>query len=407
MIARLKKYSSAQIWRLSFAGSLAATEGLIGGADMLLKGTVDYGDLLAGFAASLLVAGIVGSVLISWLVRQSAASQSDGALWKEPVNEAAGVAEQAEPEDACSDSVPHEVPEAAPVRKEKGQKHADIKRAIRHLDVLPAMPVIAQRLLALRLDTEEGEQMLLALVEQDAQISAKIIGLANSAMVGATRQIRTVREAAMLLGSRRVQSVATSIAIISLMAKAPVGEFNLRYLWLHGIRVAFAMQGIARAMPAGMRPQDDQILLAGMLHDIGYLVQAYLDPQLSDRLHNRLAAEPERPAIEVEREIVDICHDELGAELADHWSLPEEIAAVLRYHHNPDAPEAAAGQPLVRMINLAEKLQPSLGIVEYVVPEIAAGEWEALGIEPTRMEEVKEMVDEQVAQAMQLVDTFT
>lgn len=282
----------------------------------------------------------------------------------------------------------------------------DIKHSIKNLDVLPAMPVIAQKILSLNLDTEEGQRMMQVLIEEDPQISAKIIGLANSAMIGASRHITTVKDAEMLLGSKRVQSVAASVAIMSLMAKMPEGKLNLHDLWLHSIGIAFAMTGIARSMSGKSRPSDDQVFLAGMLHDIGYLVLAYLAPKLSDNLHTRLAAEPERSAIEIEREILDTCHDELGAELARHWSLPEEIVAVLRFHHRPDAPEAALGQPLVRMINVAEKLLTSFGLNEYVAPGVSEREWLALGIDPSQADEVKAQIDEMVEQAVQFVSSF-
>jgi HD-like signal output (HDOD) protein len=286
-------------------------------------------------------------------------------------------------------------------------EHVDLKLAINNLDALPAMPVIAQKLLALKLDTEEGERMLLVLIEQDPQISAKILGLANSAMIGASRHITTVRDAAMLLGLRRVQSVSTGIAIMSLMTKAPAGKFNMQDLWLHSFGIAFAMLGLARVMPAKLRPQDDQIFLAGMLHDIGFLALVFLDPKRSDKLHTRMAAEADRPSLDVEKEILEMSHDELGAELARHWNLPEEIVAVLRYHHNPDAAEAGPGQPLVRMVNVVEKLLPSFGLVEFVAPEISDEEWEALGIPLSRIDDVKEQVDEQAEQAIQFASSFT
>lgn len=287
-----------------------------------------------------------------------------------------------------------------------GRKNSGLRQAINKLDALPAMPVIAQKLLALKLDTEEGERMLLMLIEEDPQISAKIIGLANSAMVGASHHIATVRDAALLLGMKRIQSVATGIAIMSLMAGTPAGKFNMQDLWLHSIGIAFAMLGIARNMPAKIRPQDDRIFLAGMLHDIGYLVLAFLDPRRSDKLHTQLAAKTTRPSLEVEQEIVGICHDELGAELARHWNLPEEIIAILRYHHNPEKAEAAAGRPLVYMINVAEKLLPSFGLNEYVAPGISAEEWAALGIPLANVKEVEEQVDEQAEQAMQFASSF-
>lgn len=287
-----------------------------------------------------------------------------------------------------------------------GKKSIDLQQAIKNLDVLPAMPVNAQRLLNLKLDTEDGIHQLFVLIEDDPQISAKLIGLANSAAMGVTHHITTVRDAAMLLGIKRVQSVATSIAILSQMSKAPPGRFNMQDLWLHSIGIAFAMLAISKFMPASLRPRDDQIFLAGMLHDIGYLVLAFLDPERSDKLHAHLAAEKSRPSLEVEQETLGICHDQLGAELVRHWNLPEEIVAVLRYHHAPNRAEAKPGQPLVRMINLAEKLLPAFGLNELVPPGISATEWEALGIPPSRASEVEEQVDEEAEQAIQFVSSF-
>jgi len=408
MINRLKNLPSVHIWLLSIVVSIVMMESVAGGMGMLLTGEVSHDYLLMGFVASLFVAGLAGGFLTFFLAQQrkiepgfrpaatAFEAQKDTAITGAPAN-------------GDNEEISHSLAESRPAEKQisNDKENIDIKRAIHNLDVLPAMPVIAQRLLALNLDTEEGERMLLMLIEQDPQISAKILGLANSAMVGASRNITSVRSAAILLGTQRIQSVATGIAIISLMAKPPAGEFNIQDLWLHSIRIAFAVQGIARFMPAKICPQDDQMFLAGMLHDIGYLVLAYLDPKLSDKLHNRLAAEPERPVMDIEQEILDICHDELGAELARHWNLPEEIIAVLRYHHSPDVAEAAIGQPLVRMINIAQKLLPSIGIIEYATPGVSADEWEALGISPSQAEEVKEQVDEQAEQATQFASSFT
>ena len=409
MIGSLKKITTVHIWLLSIVVSVVVTECIAGGLGMLLKGEVTYDYLLMGFIVSLIVAGLAGS----FLTRQEGTG-ADHHIEAPPVEaQKRMAATTAVKEDAGKTALHVAAPRITtkhkavkePVRS--GGKRVDLRQAINNLDALPAMPVIAQKLLALKLDTDEGERMLLVLIEQDPQISARILGLANSAMVGAVRPIKSVRDAAILLGLKRVQSVAAGIAIISLMAKAPAGEFNMRDLWLHSFRVAFAMQGIARVMSAKIRPQDNQIFLVGMLHDIGYLALAFLDPTLSDKLHNHLAAEPDRPSLEIEREILEICHDELGAELARHWNLPDEIIAVLRYHHNPDAPGAEAGQPLARMINIAEKLLPPLGIIEHVAPEIGDEEWEALGIDPSRTEEVEEQVNEQAAQAMQFASSFT
>ena len=288
------------------------------------------------------------------------------------------------------------------------ETHVDLKQAIDNLDALPAMPVIAQKLLALQMGTEKSEKAMLALIEQDPQISAKIIGLANTAMIATTRKASTVKDAAMLLGTVRVYSVSIGIAIMSLMHKVHLRWFNMQDLWLHSFGIAFAMTGIARLMPTNRRPTEDQILLAGLLHDIGYLALAFLDPKRSDKLHECLAASPDSPALPIEKEILEITHDELGSALARHWNLPDEIIEVLRYHHTPDEAGAASveGQTLARMVNVAEKLLVSFGFNECVGGDVSIEEWNALGIDPARAEEVKEKVAEQADHAMQTASTF-
>ncbi len=281
----------------------------------------------------------------------------------------------------------------------------DLREGIQHLDSLPAMPEIAQKLMSLNLDSEEGEQQMLMLISQDPLISAKIIGLSNSPLLGASRKANSVKEAAMLLGLNRVKSVATGIAVMSLISNS-IGRFDPQGLWMHNMSVAFAMLPVVRAMPYKTRPQDDLIFLAGMLHDIGYLALAHLDAQISDDLHMRIAIEPERPAMEIERELLSSTHDELGAELARFWNLPEELISVIQYHHRPDAPEAAPGLPLARIINVTEKLIPALGMREFVGDHVSDEEWAALGIDPDQAEEIAALAIEQAEQAVQFVSSL-
>jgi putative nucleotidyltransferase with HDIG domain len=268
----------------------------------------------------------------------------------------------------------------------------DLRQAVGRLDSLPAMPVIAQKLLAIKLDTDQDEQQMLLLIAQDPLISAKIIGLANSPLFGVSRKISTVKDASLLLGLKKVHSVATGLALMSQMNK-PVGRLNIPALWEHNMGVAFAMLAIVSAMPAKMRVSDDLTFLAGMLHDVGYSVLAHLDVERSDELQTRMITEPNRLAVELEMEVVGLGHDELGAELARHWNLPEEIVTAIRFHH--DVQKSDAAQPLARIINLAEKLLSSSGFPELVDVTITPEDWLTLGIDPERREEINLRVAEQ------------
>lgn len=264
--------------------------------------------------------------------------------------------------------------------------------AVSHLNALPAIPKIAQEILSLKLITDEGERSLLKLIERDPLLSAKVIGLSNAPLFGATKQIMTVRDAATVLGIKRVKMIALSFAMMSSMAQRPTGLLNVQNLWQHSLTVAMAMHTMSRAMPDDIRPSDDKIFLAGLLHDIGFLVLNHINPRLSDKFHTRLASETGRPVEELEAEMLEMSHSELGAELGRYWNLPDVIVAVLRYHHQPDDAQAAVGQPLVLMANMAEKLLPTFGLSEHTQPDISIEEWQALGIAPSRADEIKALV---------------
>jgi hypothetical protein len=128
-------------------------------------------------------------------------------------------------------------------------------------------------------------------------------------------------------------------------------------LWLHNPGVAFTMLTISRAMPREMGPEEDQIILAGMLHDIGFLALAMLDPKRSDALHAAMEAAPEHL--------------------------------------------------LARMIFIAEKIMPSLGMAEHVSPVLDNADWQALGIDPDDAEQIIAQTREDSELALQFAVDVT
>lgn len=282
------------------------------------------------------------------------------------------------------------------------QSDTHLTSTLDKLDTLPAMPAIAQKLLTLPLNTNEGEDAMLRLIEHDPQLSAKIIGLANTPALGSSHQTTSIRDAAMRLGMTRVKSIAIGIATMSALTKMPQGRLCVQDLWQHSLAVAMSMRTIAQYMPEDIRPDDGQIFLAGLLHDIGYLVLAYLDTKRSDELHARMAANPLRPIQELELELLNVTHSELGAQLGFNWGLPPGIITALRHHHTPETPGAAEEKLLIRLINVAEKILPVFGISELLAADISDQEWDSLNIPTEKQEEIRSKVLAQADQAKQL-----
>lgn len=278
-----------------------------------------------------------------------------------------------------------------------------LKQALSNLDSLPAMPVIAQKILTLQLDSDAGENQLLKIIEQDPQIAAKIVGLANSPVLGITRKITTVPDAAMVLGITRIKSVAIAIASMANLSKLPPSnDFKPQDLWLHSMTMAIIMRTIALEMPKYLRPQEDHIFLAGLLHDIGFMALHHVDSAASNELHQQLRMQPERPIIDIELEVLGITHCHIGSQLGKTWHLPNEIVSVIEFHHQPELMDAAEKNIMVKLLHLVEKILPDFAIAEHTGAGIADHEWLALGIEPEKAEELLNLANEVAMQTAQM-----
>lgn len=257
------------------------------------------------------------------------------------------------------------------------------------LQSLPAMPKTAQEILSIELATDKGDELLLRLIEKDLAIAARVIGLANSPLFGTSRKIMTVGDAATVLGIKRVKMIALGFAMMSSVTRNPPGLLNVKQLWQHSMAVAMAMEALSRAMPRALRPPDEEIYLAGLLHDIGFLVLEFIEPELSNQFHLRMTESGGSHDNELEAEMLEMNHCELGALLSERWNLNGAITAVLRQHHLDGVPSDAPGQPLIAMTNLAEKLLPTFVLHGMEVSSIAPAEWQALGISDDQVAEVE------------------
>lgn len=287
----------------------------------------------------------------------------------------------------------------------KTEQIADMKDALSKLDSLPAMPAIAQKLLLLKLDTEAGEAEFLRLIEQDPQISAKIIGLSNSPVYG-TRNVVSLSEAVVMLGMNRVKSVAIGIAAMSALGEYAESKLNTKELWMHSLSVALAMSTIAHAMPVRNRPADDLLFFAGLMHDLGYMALSHLNPKVSDTLHDQLKEIPPRMLLKVEKALLGMTHAEIGAELAQHWHLPDDIVTVIREHHDGSDYENAKIPVLVRLIWMSEQMLGEFGVRKAKEIEIPEQHWLLLEIDPEEAEEIGNRVCEVATQAGQMASTF-
>ena len=224
------------------------------------------------------------------------------------------------------------------------------------LRLVPPFPAIAHRVLALTSLEDVDIRELGDLIKMDPSFSAELLRFANSALFSKRREVTSLAQAIMMAGTERVKTMATLVAI-NRMVRAAVRVNALRKVWTHSLVTAVIAEEAARA--AGLHPE--QAYTAGLLHNLGVLglMSAYPDEysrmlEVSDDFGFDL--------LQTERDLFEIDHCAAGAYIAQDWSFPDELAAIIATHHDPPVPRELS---LNNIVGISWRLGDALGFAAF------------------------------------------
>lgn len=221
------------------------------------------------------------------------------------------------------------------------------------LDSIPPLPATAARLLQMASDPDVEIDALVAVIERDPPLSARMLGVANSAFYAPRRPVLSIKQAIVgVLGLNMVRNMAVGMAVTGRLDTRSCPGFDLERYWVLALGTADLAGGLARASSAAEAPDPDAAYLAALLHNIGELLLAYLWPERTDAAIARAATDPSLSPWAHERELVGIDRWEAGARLARHWGLPALLADCIAAFPEPGEPPGQAGATL-RLVRAA------------------------------------------------------
>jgi putative nucleotidyltransferase with HDIG domain len=197
---------------------------------------------------------------------------------------------------------------------------------------LPTVPTVLIPLLQCmqqpvdRVDVHE----VVALISQDKALAGRCLRMANSSLFGCSHEVETIQAAVVALGLERIQQIAASCSLLSLMPTVSFGV-NPSVFWAHSL--ACAMIAREFAMKIGFN-DSAKAYAAGLLHDIGLLALLWVAPHDFRRCYEE-ARDTRIPLHEAEAKILGITHCESGRILAHNWHLPMDLADAIASHHTP------------------------------------------------------------------------
>jgi putative nucleotidyltransferase with HDIG domain len=226
-----------------------------------------------------------------------------------------------------------------------------LRSRIVNIDAMPAIPLILRPLLRCLDQPVEQVDMnrIVKLVSYDKSIAAQCIRMANSALFARSAPAETVRAAVMSLGMWRVRDLLFSNCL-SQVIPANRWVVDPAIFWRHSLGVALVCRKFAEMIGY---PDGEKAYLAGLLHDLGVLVNCMVAPE-EFRAAMKKASHEQIPLDEAEQATLGYTHSDSGRILAEAWKIPSDIADAIELHHQIGDPER--GGPLVALVHLSDLL---------------------------------------------------
>lgn len=190
----------------------------------------------------------------------------------------------------------------------------------------------------------------------DPVIAAKALRLANSISIGIPRKISSIRNAVSFLGLERVRSLVLAARLTGQSGDAVPPTFPLDAYWRHSVATAGIAESIGRHLKRYDHVDEHELYSAAILHDIGKLACAVIDPE---RLAFALARSRRESLPFYKAEDAGETHEAAGGSLARSWGFPPDLAAAISGHHDPFA--QGAYSRFVAVVHVADVMAHILG----------------------------------------------
>jgi len=209
------------------------------------------------------------------------------------------------------------------------EDHTGETTRLRTLGNLPTLPIVALRIGEVVHSKNASVQQVAEILRSDPATSAKLLRLVNSPYFGIPGGVSDVARAVPFVGFNTLYQLVLSITVLDTL-RIGSSALDARALWTHSLTVATA----ARELANEVRFADPgACFTAGLLHDMGKIALAKLDPEKLAATFATMRADG--VSLEVaERQHGLTPHDRIGSRLARQWKFPATLATPIEQHHS-------------------------------------------------------------------------
>lgn len=212
---------------------------------------------------------------------------------------------------------------------------------------LPTIPQVVTRVIDLLANPEADLDQVADLILSDQVLTARVIKMVNSPLYRPAKEIASVKQALIHLGSRHIRELAFTCSFVDVF-QGRDGIFDMKSFWEHSFGV-----GVVSGIIAGKvgYPDTEKAYLAGIVHDIGEVFLSYYQQHPFRALLDSVRG-TEFQLVEKEQEFLGTSHCEIGYCIARKWNFPADYCEVISLHHAPQ--QAILDPMLCAMVKIAD-----------------------------------------------------
>jgi HD-like signal output (HDOD) protein len=230
-----------------------------------------------------------------------------------------------------------------------------VQRARLLKEVPPFRPVAVQ-LLNLVSDLSQPLARVVSLLRTDAVLTAEVLRLANSPLLGCRCEIKNIMQALAFLGMERVNSLIVTTSMRGLAG--PSGGNLARACWRHNLATAV----ICERLGPSMRISRERGYMSGLIHDIGRLALLRAFPNYETALTEAVAEG--KNLLATEKDLYGMDHTEAGRWLLAQWGCPLDLQTVVSQHENPAA-ATGRDRDLVCLVGVSSQLADLMDFCDF------------------------------------------
>jgi putative nucleotidyltransferase with HDIG domain len=248
------------------------------------------------------------------------------------------------------------------------------------IDKMPPLSPVVNKIIQVANNVSSTAQELTEVIQMDPVLMAKMLKMVNSAYFGLSNDIKSLKQAVVMLGINTIKNAALSSIVLGNISINKNSSFDGESFWIHSFGVGIASKLIAKKIGVDEKLLEEYFA-AGLMHDIGRIIINNFFPEETKKIAE-VNADKKHSILDIEKNILGLTHEEIGIAIGKKWQFENNFLYSVGRHHHPVTKGSSSIYSMI--VSVADSSVRTLdlgnfneGRVEPVPDEV----WRILGID--------------------------